>query len=356
MEAIRKPLRIDILNEKGRDAPVDYRAGPGAPDAGVHPPVNYWAFAACSGGRFYQQLRDVDLGADAIIVLLRQRNGATLEAVDALKRLGRRVYISWKETGLHQLAQQTRWPWQRNTLKKIHALADGAVAVTLGAIEHYRRFGGEDYPVHFIPTPYPVDVPGWDFSAPVGERQGIFIGTRQFDVPSRRHAETLALAAAAARKLGCRVTVLNTDGAGARRKIQRLLAGAQLNLVERRLSYPDYLRLMAGHRLVLQRDASNVPGQVAGDALLCRIVNVGGDGTVQRAVFPEYSRINDDEAALAAVLEKLLTDDTAYAEAVDLSLQRAMQVLSYRAGREKLNVLLGIDEATVRIARQPLPP
>jgi hypothetical protein len=139
-----------------------------------------------------------------------------------------------------------------------------------------------------------------------------------------------------ARNTGCRVSVLNTAGGGARRKILELLQGVDVNLVEQKLSYPEYLKLIAGHRLVLQRDVSHVPGQVAGDALLCRVLNLGGNGSVQQIAFPQYSAISDDDAALAHAAKTLIEDDAAYLRAVEHSQALAQARLSFRAGRERL--------------------
>lgn len=46
---------------------------------------------------------------------------------------------------------------------------------------------------------------------------------------------------------------------------------------------------MARHKIVLQLDRSHVPGQVAGDALLCRIPCVGGDGAIERITFQKLA-------------------------------------------------------------------
>jgi hypothetical protein len=335
-------MRVDVLNAEGRDAAVDYTAGPGTPAADVHPPVNYWAYSAATRGRFCRHLHEVDPAADAVVVLLRRSNRAALAAVRALKHQGRRVFLSWKETGVHQIESQlVNWRfWERPRLHALHALADGAIASTLASIAYYRRFGGAAYPVHYIPTPYPVDQPAWDFSVPLQERRGIFVGTREFDVPTRRHADALRTAATVARRVGCRVTVLNADGERARRKIFALLDGVpDINLVERKLAYPEYLRLIANHRIVLQRDISQVPGQVAGDALLCRVINLGGNGTTQQITFPEYSAMDDDEVTLAAAAEKLLRDDAAYTQAINLSQTLATEKLSFAAGRKQLESL-----------------
>src|SRR4029078_4978850 len=56
-------------------------------------------------------------------------------------------------------------------------------------------------------------------------------------------------------------------------------------LIENRKSDREYLCDVAWHKIVLQLDRSHVPGQVAGDALLCRVPCVGGDGAIERIAF-----------------------------------------------------------------------
>ena len=69
----------------------------------------------------------------------------------------------------------------------------------------------------------------------------------------------------------------------------------KLRLIEKWKAYPDYLRDVARHKIVLQLDRSHVPGQVAGDALLCRIPCVGGDGAIERIAFSENVRRRQDD-------------------------------------------------------------
>ena len=330
-------MRVDVLNPDGRDAPVDYRGGVTPPAAPGHPPVNFWAFAAATGGRFHQRLATVTEPCDAVLVLIRQRVNVSRDAVLALKRRGYRVWVSWKETGRHQIPEQTRWWFRRAQLRALLAAADGALAATAAAQESYRAYGPATLPIALLPTPYPVDVPEWDHARPLAERRGIFVGTRQFDVPGRRHAEALALANDVARQTGARVTVCNFDGPRAAARIRALLPDVrELQLVEDKRPYPAYLRLMAEHRLVLQRDASGVPGQVAGDALLCRLVNVGGDGAVQQRVFPDFAEPACTDAALRETCVRLLTDAAAYAAAVDAAQARARELLSFAWARQAL--------------------
>ena len=57
--------------------------------------------------------------------------------------------------------------------------------------------------------------------------------------------------------------------------------------------------------MVFQLDASAVPGQVAGDALLCRMPCVGGNGMVERLAFPDlcgHGRSHEQLFDLAARL------------------------------------------------------
>lgn len=332
MPASEPALRVDVVNPHGRDAPVDYRHGVTPPGAPVHPPVNYWAFAAATGGRFHRDPGEVSERVHAVVLLIRRRVGVSLAALRALKRAGHTVYVSWKETGARQIEHQLRWWLRRRALRALLAEADGALAVTPYAADHYRAAGADR--VVLLPTPYPVDVPAWDFSAPAAQRRGIFVGTRELDVPGRRHAEALALAAACARHAGAPVTVMNFDGRRARARIDALLAGVEARVLERRLSYPDYLREMARHRLVLQLDDSEVPGQVAGDALLCRVVNVGGNGAIQQVAFPEWA--HGDVAALEAAAARLLADDAFYQASVAASQAIAGERLSFAAARRAL--------------------
>ena len=97
-------------------------------------------------------------------------------------------------------------------------------------------------------------------------------------MPSRNHAAALFAARQISDATGCRVTVYNFDG----RKGERLLkqigfrAESPAHLPRAEGDYVGYLRVVAEHKLVFEMDTSFVPGQVAGDALLCRLPCVGG--------------------------------------------------------------------------------
>ena len=208
-------MELAVLNPGGRDPEQRFPDGAGAPDARGHAPVNFHAYAACTRGGFFRDAKKIPGEMRAVLVLLRKDLKPALAAVKALKAEGRTVAISWKESGQHQVAQQLDSATNLSQFREICALADGALSSTPELVRLYIS-GGVNVS-EFIPTPYPVDDARWDFSRTLAERSGIFIGTREWDVPSRNHAAALLYACA----LGGPVTVFNLDGRSGRKKIGR---------------------------------------------------------------------------------------------------------------------------------------
>ena len=93
---------------------------------------------------------------------------------------------------------------------------------------------------------------------------------------------------------------------------------------------------MARHKIVLQLDSSHVPGQVAGDALLCRIPCVGGDGAIERIAFSktcgEGRTINEVASMALELLKNVELREVVVAE----SQQRARERLSFETVRTQL--------------------
>ena len=102
------------------------------------------------------------------------------------------------------------------------------------------------------------------------------------------------------------------------------------------LPYLEYLRTMARHRIVFQLDRSGVPGQVAGDALLCRLACVGGDGAVEQIAFPDLAGHDKDPARLVEIAAALLSDPARYEQACRDGQARALESLSFRAVAARL--------------------
>ena len=319
-----------VLNPGGRDPAQAFPNGAGSPQDPGHPPVNYHAYAACCNGGFYRRVSEIPAPTQAVLVLLRRKGlEEARTAIRDLKKSGRRVLVSWKESGLHQVADALADAKRHDIFRVICREADGFLSSTPDLVPLYRSAGCKTGT--FLPTPYPVDAPAWDFSRNLEERAGIFIGTREFSVPSRNHL----LAVSTACTLGP-VTVINTDGRAGERLLRSI--SPEIKIVNGTLPYPEYLRLIASHRLVFQLDRSAVPGQVAGDALLARVPCVGGDGAVDRLAFERLSGPQIDAAQLA---QELLTDDHAYGREVERSQHAALEHLSFGAISKRRAEFLG---------------
>src|SRR2546421_4741158 len=331
-------FRLTVLNPEGRDPQQQLHRVP-APGESGRPPINFHAFAACTLGAFHRDPRRAIAEQTPVLLLLRSDFRASERAFDNLKRQGRAVTVSLKETGSHQIAQQLRDPRKLARFMKIVSEADGCIATSPEAAEIYQRVRTTRNPstVAFVPTPYPIEDQRWNFSVPIPEQSGIFVGTREWDVPSRNHLAALIVARQLCEATDEPVTVANLDGYRGRRLLNELkFPEGKLRLIEKWKSYPDYLREIAQHKIVLQLDRSHVPGQVAGDALLCRIPCVGGDGAIERIAFSKTSREVRTLNEVASMASDLLKNPELREAVVAESQERARERLSFEAGRSQL--------------------
>lgn len=323
-------FRLTVLNPGGRDAAQDFSLGEAPPDR-AHAPVNFHAYAACTGGSFERDVARAKAARRPVLLLLRGDFKATQSALLALKKAGLPVAVSLKETGLHQIERQLENPKRAARFREVVEDADDCLAATPEALTFYGRG-------RFIPTPYPLHDPHWDFSRPLKERAGIFVGTREWDVPSRHHLAALVLALG----LGEPVTAFDDNPRRARRVLAALGCSlGSLRLLERRLPYRAYLAEMARHRIVLQGDLSAVPGQVAGDALLCHLPCVGGNGTIDRLGFPRTSGHGRSLVELAELAGRLLRDPKFYDEIVAEAEREARARLSFDVVAQELAGFFG---------------
>jgi hypothetical protein len=329
-------FRLTVLNPGGRDPEQHFPDGAGELTQ-PHQPTNFHAYAACTRGSFQRDTKSALAEGTPVLLLLRGDFGASERALTALQKEDRFVAVSLKETGLHQIAEQLRNPVRLERFVRIVNQANACLAPTPEAADLYRAIRGNPDRVASIPTPYPIDDSRWNFSRPVAERSGIFIGTREWDVPSRNHLAALFVARELSAQTGECVTVFDFGG----RKGARLLNGigfpsGKLRTLDRKSSYPDYLRELAKHKIVLQLDTSFVPGQVAGDALLCRVPCVGGNGAIDRVAFPESCGFHRSVGEIGQIAARLLNDRDCYEESVANIETVASQQLSFKVGAEQL--------------------
>ena len=108
-------------------------------------------------------------------------------------------------------------------------------------------------------------------------------------------------------------------------------------VLDRKLSYSELLSgKSARHKIVLQLDTSFVPGQVAGDALLCRVPCVGGNGAVDRLAFPETCGFARSIGELGTAAQRLLIDKAHYKESVIRMEAVASQSLAFKVVAKQL--------------------
>jgi len=319
---------LAVLNPGGRDLDLSYGSGVDSVDAPVHPPVNYHAYAACTGGGFY---RTTSLAARhrSVLLLLRGSLRGAERAFLALKARGCFVAIALKETGVQQLAEQLQRPGWLRKFQQLASAADLGLASTPDAVPLYQAWSRK---VVYLPTPYPVDLPNWRSLRAGLPREGIFIGTREISVLARNHV----LALAALRTSSQPITVLS-DGTKAERRILDDLRFPpdQLKTFPQ-VPYPDYLVILRRHRLVFQLDSSRVPGQVAGDAVLTGTPVVGGEGAIEREIFPDLTSFGRSFPEVLTIAIRLLRDPVFYGEQVDKLNERAQSRISFSAIRREL--------------------
>jgi hypothetical protein len=194
--------------------------------------------------------------------------------------------------------------------------------------------------VEIIPPPLPVEQSEWNFALPAEERRGIFVGSWDWKDPAVRHLEALIALREVAGQMFEPVTVFNLDGWRGRRWLRQLeYPAGLLQVIERRLPYPEYLRKLALHKMVFHLDSSGGIGRVAADALLCRIPCVGGTGAVDRIAFPELCGHGANVPELTQIASLLLDHGHDRENAVEKAVDRATQRIGFAAASSALEQL-----------------
>src|SRR5262249_9621103 len=158
-----KDFRLTVLNPRGHDAEQEFD-NPPAPGEGAHPPINLHAFPACTLVAFHHNPRRAMSEHTPILLLLRGDFRGSERALAKLKRHGRTVVVSLKETGLHQIAQQLSNRARLARFMKIVAQADGCIGTTPEAAEIYQSARWSLRRVAVFPTPYSFEEKRMNFS------------------------------------------------------------------------------------------------------------------------------------------------------------------------------------------------
>jgi hypothetical protein len=154
---------LSVLNPGGRDQEQHFDK-PAVPDSTSHAPVNFHAYAACTGGSFFRDTDRTIAAGQPVLLLLKPTFRESERALAELKAAGLKVGRFAQGNGLHQIADQLREHAQMQRIFRIVAAADGYLAPTAEAAEIVRTMRQNPETVAFIPTPYPLPDPEWDFS------------------------------------------------------------------------------------------------------------------------------------------------------------------------------------------------
>lgn len=327
---VAETFRLAVLNPGGRDREQHF-ADEATVTNSQHAPVNFHAYAACTNGAVFRQTRQAIATGWPVLLLLRGDFRQTEQALTELKRAGRVAAVAFKETGAHQIGQQLGEPSRLARFRKIVQQAGGCITSTPQAAEFFMAFRQDG--IGFIPTPYPIEFQSWNFATE--HRHGIFVGTREFEVPSRNHLRALLAAKRLSALTNEPVTVFNLERNKGRKLIRQIGFG-RICMRERPLPYRAYLAELARHKIVFQLDRSRVPGQVAGDTLLVRGVCVGGDGAIESIAFPESCGVNRSDSELIEIAMELLRNDQHRAAVAARAVKIAGTKLSFQVGRENL--------------------
>src|SRR5438445_5851104 len=323
-------FRLAVLNPGGREREQHF-AGNRKAAAKEHAPVNFHAYAACTHGAVFRETKRTIATEWPVLLLLRGDFRASERALAELKKSKRKTVVALKETGAHQIAQQLSDPARFARFVKIVREANGGIASTPEAADFFRLF--RDNGIEFVPTPYPIEDENWNWV--MENRSGIFVGTREFAVPSRNHLAALLAVKKLSDTTQEPVTVFNSD----RRRGAKLISEIgfrKIRVHEKRMSYRAYLGEVARHKIIFQLDRSRVPGQVAGDALLCRSSCVGADGAIERIAFPETCGEKRSDAELVEIAQGLLTNESERRAIAERATKIDKEKLSLSSGRETL--------------------
>src|SRR4029453_13065302 len=125
-----RSMKVAVLNPRGNDPDQSFPDFAGAPDERLHPPVNFHAFAACTGSGFYRDADSIPSDVRAVIVLLTHDLSRANLALTRLRREKKIEVLAWKEAGAHQVWKQLPTPRALARFRDLCERSDGAIATT----------------------------------------------------------------------------------------------------------------------------------------------------------------------------------------------------------------------------------
>ena len=329
-----KSFKVTVYNPRGKDYSQSFSRGIKTLSDSMHPPVNYHAYAACTKGEFVRTIDEAISFKKPVILLINNHVKRCLNKLILLKQHNLQVAVSLKEAGTQQFSERFSCPYRLRILKEILNRSDGVISPTRAMLPVFNSLTNK--PIQFIPTPYPIHSQEWNSLRNKDSKEGIFIGTRELKILSRNHLSTLVIVASYAKENNVKIGLINESGHKLKKLIKILDLSDNQVEIRSRLKYRDYLNFVSSFRVCFQLDESSVPGQVAGDCLLCGMPCVGGNGIVEQLAFPEYSGKFHKRYELIEKLKQIMLDDELYNDVVRKSLSLAEKELSFNVVAQKL--------------------
>ena len=197
------------------------------------------------------------------------------------------------------------------------------------------------------------DVPYcWDikqrnqFIVPIKERKGIFCAGVSLNTGTPRNSfYNLLLASRFSNKYNIPVSWLSRGNGDAYKYIKQLFDKPNLlTIYDEDLPYPDWLHMLASHRIVLNLDTSLVQGQIPGDCAFVSVPCVGGNSRIQEFMFPKYlCKYDMDLSASYDAIKNLLLDDKQYSTYIKGVIEDNIHKISFET---TVNLLQHIKENT----------
>ena len=307
------------------------------------PPLGYIGFAVASHGRIFRTLTDSVADPQPILIVADARLEAAKSAIQTIRNAAanapRRVLLTFVERAMKEIMAELRNPQSMERFKALLNLADGMIVSAPELLGFINSLNVNCQCIH-IPAPYPLENPQWDVSLPTNQRSGIFFGDIPFREPDRNMLAWLYAAAEIAAKTGHHLSIFSTPGFSQGPTAAQLGLSAPMFTQIPACDYGSYLQHLASHRIVIKPNSLDGVSNVAGDALLSRIICVGGEGTLERVAFRESCGSGRSSDNIRAIAESLLTDDAFYDRQVEKSQQIAMQSMSFGAVNARLEEFL----------------
>lgn len=331
-------MKLFVLHPGSPLPEQDFGNSLGEPASLKVPPVGDAGFAACTGGAFVRKAASIPASEKRVLLLLDEDLKRARQATIDLRRAGKTIVIAFANASAQSLHGILKKPGSLALLQEICNRAHAAIA-TARDVEPVFRSCGMLYVESILP-PLPLENAAWNFSIQPELRTGIFLGSWDWGNPARNHRLALLGLREVASQMYEPVTVFNLEGWWGRRWLRQLQYPAGLlQVVEKRLPYADYLRILARHKVVFHLDSSGALGRIAADALLARIPCLGGNGSMERLLFPEFSERGASTGELLQTLSRILDHGHERDEAVERALDIARPLLSMEKVEQTLEGL-----------------